>query len=340
MKWKVEKLEQELKSNNLQTVYMFCGEEQYLLEYNVNKIKKIFGDKIDGINYIQLDENTIERLLPEIQTPAFGYEKKLIIIKNSNILKKETKKKASNIADIQKKLADYLEKNLQEIKQSVILVFIEEKIDKTPVVDVLEKCGIICEFDKLKPIELVARLKAIANQYEVQVSERTLNKLIETCGTSMQILINEIRKLIEYAGSGGTIEDKDVDKLAIPQVESVIFQLTDELGRKNLSKALDIYHQLLYKKEPVQMLLITLYRHFKKLYLVKLAASEKRDVAEVLQLKPNQMFLITKYKNQSGYFSIQDLREILKKLTMLDEKSKSGLIDLEVGLEAVLCNQI
>ena len=294
MKWKVEKLEQELKSNNLQTVYMFCGEEQYLLEYNVNKIKKIFGDKIDGINYIQLDENTIERLLPEIQTPAFGYEKKLIIIKNSNILKKETKKKSSNIADIQKKLADYLEKNLQEIKQSVILVFIEEKIDETPVVDVLEKCGIICE----------------------------------------------IRKLIEYAGSGGTIEDKDVDKLAIPQVESVIFQLTDELGRKNLSKALDIYHQLLYKKEPVQMLLITLYRHFKKLYLVKLAASEKRDVAEVLQLKPNQMFLITKYKNQSGYFSIQDLREILKKLTMLDEKSKSGLIDLEVGLEAVLCNQI
>ena len=54
----------------------------------------------------------------------------------------------------------------------------------------------------------------------------------------MQDLINEIRKLIEYAGENGKIEKEDVDKLCIKKLESVIFDLTDNLGKKDIKKAL------------------------------------------------------------------------------------------------------
>ena len=53
--------------------------------------------------------------------------------------------------------------------------------------------------------------------------------LIETCGTSMQDLINEIRKLIEYSGENGKIQKQDIDKLCTKKIESVIFDLTDNL---------------------------------------------------------------------------------------------------------------
>ena len=46
----------------------------------------------------------------------------------------------------------------------------------------------------------------------------------------MQELINEIRKLIEYAGKGGTITKKEVDLLCNKKIESIIFDLTDSLG--------------------------------------------------------------------------------------------------------------
>lgn len=64
----------------------------------------------------------------------------------------------------------------------------------------------------------------------------------------MQDLINEIRKLIEYEGENGTISNEDIDKLAIKKLESIIFELTDSLGKKNIKEALDVMHNLIYSK--------------------------------------------------------------------------------------------
>lgn len=331
----VDELENELNKKILKSIYVFYGEETYILSNCVNKIKKIFGELSEGINYILLDETNVNNILSEMDTPAFGYEKKLIVIKKSELFKR-----GSKLKDLQEKLDVYINKNIEYINSSLVLVFIEEKVDKLKFTQTFEKYGVICNFEKLKPIQIVKRLKTICNQYNVKVLEKDLMYLIEIAGTSMQNLINEIRKLIEYTGDGGTITRESIDKLVIPQVDSVIFNLTDELGNKNITKSLEILHNLIYQKEPLQVILITLYRHFKKLYLVKLANNENREIKEVLELKSNQIFLISKYKKQTEYFTEQNLRKILKELYTLDYKSKQGLIDLEVGLEAVLCNTI
>ena len=94
---------------------------------------------------------------------------------------------------------------------------------------------------------------------------------------------------------------------------------------------------MIYNKEPLQKIIITLYNHFKKLYLTKLALLERRDLVEALSLKPNQVFLTSKYKKQAEYFSTKEIENILKELIDLDYKSKSGMIDLDVGLKSVLC---
>ena len=153
----------------------------------------------------------------------------------------------------------------------------------------------------------------------------------------MMTLINEIRKLIEYVGENGTIKEADIEKLSIKELDSVIFDLTDSLGQKNIKEALQILKELIYNKEPIQKILITLYNHLKKIYLTMLADKYKVNVAEALNLKPNQMFLTTKYKKQAAYFKKEELREILQALIDLDYKSKQGLIDVNVGLEAILC---
>ena len=62
------------------------------------------------------------------------------------------------------------------------------------IVKVIEENGVVCNFERLKPLDIKKRLKAICNAYEVNVSEQNLDLLIETSGTNMQSLINEIRK--------------------------------------------------------------------------------------------------------------------------------------------------
>ena len=138
-------------------------------------------------------------------------------------------------------------------------------------------------------------------------------------------------------GSGGTITKDDIDNLAIKKIESVIFDLTDSLGKKNVGMAIDVYRNLVLAKEPVQKILVTLYNHFRKLYIVKLALDEKKDIASSLDLKPNQMFLVNKYKTQANYFKKDEIRVILQKLCDLDYNYKIGLIDLDIGFESILC---
>ncbi|MBO5478300.1 MAG: hypothetical protein J6A04_01015 [Clostridia bacterium] len=153
----------------------------------------------------------------------------------------------------------------------------------------------------------------------------------------MQDLINEIRKQIEYAGENGTITKESVDLLAVKQMESVIFDLTDSLGKKDIKQAMTVLKNLIYAKEPIQKILITLYNHFKKLYLTKLAIKQNRNIAESLELKPNQAFLVGKYRTQANYFDETELRKMIDALIELDTNYKSGMIDLNVGLEAILC---
>ena len=158
----------------------------------------------------------------------------------------------------------------------------------------------------------------LSDRYKVNVDDTTLNYLIEMVGINLQNLMNEIRKLIEYAGEGNTITKDAVNELAIKQIESVIFDLTDSLGKKNIENSLIVLKNLLYAKEPIQKIFVTLYNHFKKIYITKIALREKLNVAESLNLKPNQTFLTTKYKQQAKYFEEIELNKILKELSNLD----------------------
>ena len=335
---KIEELEKELKQGRLQALYVLYGEETFLLENCVKNIKKLFGEKITGINYILLDETNINAIISDIETPAFGYEKKLIIAKNTGLFKKDLKRKSKNDnSDLKEKLNTYIKENISQINETVVIVFIEETAEKCELLSTIDKYGITCNFEYLKPIQIQNRLKAIINAYKVNIEMSTLSYLIECCGTDMQELINETRKLIEYAGEGNTIKKEDIDKLSIKKMESIIFDLTDSLGKKNTKQAIEVLRNLVLSKEPLQKILITLYNHFKKLYLTKLAISHNRDVTTSLDLKPNQTFLANKYKAQSSYFKLKELRKILQEFCDLDYKYKIGLIDLNVGLEAILC---
>ncbi len=289
-----------------------------------------------GINYIQIDETNIQELIADLETPAFGFEKKLVIVKNSGLFTKEGKRQNSVLKELKEKVYNYFKNNIEEIKEYNIVIFIEEEIEKNSLYKLIEKSGKVCAFEKQTPSQIISRLKAIFNGYKVNIEDSTIKYLIESCGTSMQELINESRKLIEYAGENGIIHKEEVDLLCIKEVNAVIFTLTDSLGKKDINSALNTLKDLIYNKEPVQKILITLYNHFKKIYFTKLAIEEKKDVAQVLNLKPNQLFLVNKYKGQANYFEKQELRNILEELILLDKNSKIGLIDLNIGLESIL----
>lgn len=305
-------------------IYLLFGEDNFLKEQFLKKIKKNFGDMEQGINYIQIDEENVQNIISDIETPAFGYDRKIIIAKNCKLFTKK-----NSVAD---KISEYLQNtNIDDVE----LVFVEESAEKNNLYNAILKIGTIKEFKEQKMPQLITQVKSISQAYNVSINENVAQYFIECVGTNMQEVINELRKLIEYAGNGGTIKKEIIDNLTIKKTESIIFDLTDSLGKKDIKNAINVLHNLEASKEPVQMILIMLYRHFKKLYIVNMSTGE--NVAQNLKLKPNQTFLIRKYQMQAKYFQQDELKKILDEFIKLDENSKNGNIDLDVGLETVLC---
>ena len=322
------------------SVKLLYGEEIYLLESKLKRIKKDFGELVKGINFIQIDDTNAQELIDDIETPAFGYEKKLIIARNTGLFKKEKKTAKGQELVTNKlvnKIAKYIDENIDIMNDVVELIFVEEEAEKNALYKSIEKNGEVIEFPLLKLPELIQNIQKICAAYKVKIDNTTAKYFIESCGTNMQYLINEIRKLIEYVGQDGVILKREIDLLAIKQIDSVIFDLTDNLGKKDIRKAMEVLNNLIYEKEPIQKILITLYNHFKKLYIVKIAEENRKDLALAMKLKPNQLFLTTKYKMQAKYFSKQDIENIMNEFIDLDANYKVGLIDINIGLEAMLC---
>ena len=191
---------------------MLCllyGEERYLLETKLKKLKKEFGEMIKGINFVQIDADTISELISDIETPAFGYPTKLIVAKNTGLFKKEkrtsksksTKEDKKKVNSLEEKVANYIDEHNEIFKEDVTLIFVEEEVDKNSLYKVIEKYGEVTNFELLKMPQLIDNIRKICGAYKVNIDFDVAKYFVESCGTSMQDLINEIRKLIEFARS-------------------------------------------------------------------------------------------------------------------------------------------
>ncbi len=176
----IENLEKDLKANNLDSIYLLYGEETFLLDSCVKKIKNLFGELVKGINYIEIDDTNLGELIQDIETPAFGFDKKLIIVKNTELFKREVKRKGASFVN----LRDYIKENYDVIKDTVILVFIEESVDKGKFLNTMEQIGATtCNFEEQSLATIIARLKAICKAYKVNVDDNTIRYLTEAVRT-------------------------------------------------------------------------------------------------------------------------------------------------------------
>lgn len=184
----IENLEKELNNvnSNLNSIYLLFGEEVFLLESIYKKIKNKFikdiSEIVDGINYTVIEDTNLSTLIQEIETPSFGFEKKLIIVRNSGLLKKEGKKKDAKLGEEKNKLLMYLEENKEQIEESVILIIIENEVDdKHKLYKYINENNIVCKFQFQKPFQIEKRIKNITNAYKVNIDNNTIKYFIECC---------------------------------------------------------------------------------------------------------------------------------------------------------------
>lgn len=314
----------------MEHLYLISGDDDYEKNKYLNEIKSHFEKLIKGINYIQIDKDNMFMLEQELSTYSFLPEDKLIVVK---LQKKEiATEENQNIKN------DWLTKDLEEqirMKLDFIwLVFFEENGTNSRLHKLITECGKCVTFEKDKPYEIVKWIIQKANEHNVTIDKNNAEYLIEICGTDKIFLDNEINKLANCVQENSKITKDIIDKMCIKTSEIIIFDLIDCIGSKNTKTALRYLDELIENKEPIQKIMIMIFKHFKMLLLTKEALKEKKDVVRELNVKP---YPAKKYAQQCGNFTQDELIKIIKELAKLDVDSKNGKMDLKVGIQKIMC---
>ena len=314
----------------MENLYLITGDDLFERERKVNKIKESFGELVKGINFITLDKDTVYLLSSEVMTYPFGFDKKLIIV---NIVSKANSEEGNTTKN------DWFNEELTEnILNSIdmnVIVFVGDFQTRSKIYKFVSQNGKCIECNKPRSKKDVAPwVVSIAKQHEKNISALNANYMIQTCGADKLMLYNEMQKLVDYIGERDEITKEDIESVGIRTLETIIFDLTDCLGSRNISNSIKFLEELLEQKEPIQKILIMIAKHFKSLLITKICLNENRNVADELNTK--FPFIVNKYKEQARRFTHEELEQVLVDLAELDMDSKLGKIDLKIGLEITL----
>ena len=307
-------------------LYVFYGEEDFLREYNSNKIVNDCNLSNPSMNFVKLDDETISKLPDNCEQMPFCDEKKVILVKNSGLFTSGKKVSAS----VTEKVVEYLLK----LPDYAVVIFNEESVDKrlTP----YKKLSKIGKFEELKyrgTVDLANWICSGMKKCNAQIDLEDAKYLADSCGPSMSYLYSEIKKLAVLNNEGEKITKDLINEVCVKSMQGIIFDLTDAIGNKDKKKSLILMNELILKKEAEQFILIMLYKHFRNLFLLRVATDEGRASADELSINP---YVYRKLISQVKNYEKGELRNILRKLVELDVKSKKGEVDLRVGLEVLL----
>lgn len=296
--------------------YLILGKENLINKEIKDLIEK---NKIDNLSIAKYDlkEQKIEDAMDDINTTNLFNNKKVIIIKN-----------IKNIVN-EKILIEYLNNQ----NDNLLLITSTEKLDERKKItkEIKEKSKVI----DLNNYDLTAFAKESLKDYKI--SGLDINTLLDYCGYDYDTLKNEIEKLKMYKLNEKEITKEDIKKSVRKNFDSNIFDLINNLNKKDKAKVFEIFYGLLDQKEDEIKIFVILANNYRLLYQIKKLKEEKTD-KEIISIYNMNPYRLKKLKEQSNFYTDKELLKIMKDLSELDIAIKSGKIDKKTGLELFLAS--
>lgn len=319
----MRKINQDIKNRMFQSIYLLYGEEAYLKKQYRNRLRAaVCGEDTMNYTYFEGKNIDVNEIISIADTVPFFAEKRLVVIENSGFFKKTDEK-----------ILEYLSR----VPESTVFVFVEEETDKRgKMFKKVKERGYICELAAQTLTTLGKWIVGILNQEGKKITKQTLDYFLAVSGTDMNIISNELEKLISYTIGREEITQKDIDEVCSVLAVSKIFDMVDAMGNKNRAKALEFYYDMIEVREPPMRILYMLSRQFKMILEAKELLKngmDRKGIAEKLSLAP---FIANKVLNQSEKFRREDVKRALEECLCVEEDIKNGRMEDKTGVEMIL----
>ena len=300
-------------------IFLFTGEEKYLLDSQLEKRKKAFIQKYWVNNLYVFNEDNF--VADQIANALAGWwlfeEKKFIIVKG---FPKDSLTKVS--ASEYDKLEKFIMEHIDNFSNENVVVFVSYKSDKrTKIYKTLSKHPRV-ELKEFKPLTEKKLISYLTENFPISQSDAKY--LVEKVWTNLFLIVNEIKKIL-YVSDKVTTEL--IDKYVINYPEQDAFKLLDNLD--NPESAIKILNELEEMKEDFFKILWLLYWNLKNVILIteeKLNGENSKQIATKLWIHP---FVVSKIYSKK--FDLNRVKDLFNSLLELDKKIKTWKVDVNLG---------
>lgn len=303
--------------------YLISAESYRIID---NEIKKIVKDN----NYILFNANrcTIKEVVEEASYFSLDDNKKWIVVSNADFFGTGKIGESDN---------ELLSKYLENSNETTNIIFTTlNGIDlRKKIVKSIKNKGSIVNIPKMDKRNINSTLTSYLKNYDYSIDYKTLNYIMDNSYNNLDIMFNELDKIMIYYGFPCTIKYNDVLNIVGEEKTNNNFAFVNAVIEKNLKLSLKILKSLkIYKVEPT-VLVSLLAREYRLMYYVKNLYNKMsmNDIMSYLSLADWQ---INKFYTNSSKYSNKELLGNLVKLCDIDLNIKKGIYDKDISLYGFL----
>lgn len=303
----------DLKNKQYKPVYFLHGNEPYFIDAIADYIEKNVlseGEKSFNQTILYGKEIDFKQVVDTARRYPMMAPYQVVIVKEAQEMR------------TLKELVTYVEKSAETT--ILVLCHKHKRFDsRTKLGKVLKKKAVLFASKKLYDNQLPDWIHNYLSQKEFTIKPAASALIAEYLGTDLSKVVNELDKLAINLPKGTTITQQHIQQNIGISKDYNIFELQKALGQKQVTKANRIvqYFGANPKKNPMVMLVSSLYNYFSKIYMLHFLRNSG-DQAILKALKLGSSYFLREYKTAARNFSKPQTEKILSILKEYDLKSK------------------
>ena len=327
-----QRLKAAIKASQPENLYIFHGEEMFLLRHYLEQLKKLLLDELtESFNYHRLTNETfdLQSFADAVENLPMMAEHTFVQVDDIDLFKLSENDR-EKIIDV-----------ISDVPEYCTVVFVYETVQWKPdkrlkkLWEAINQNASIVEFAKQEQKDLIAWVGRHFAARKKRISNDLCAYLIDITGGTMTALSSEISKICAYSGAD-EIHKTDIDAVTEPVLDAVVFQMTDLLGQGKFTQALQKLQQLLKMQQEPIAILGAVGTQFRRIGAARTLLDHDRNASELMKLCGMTEYPARKTMESARSFSAEFCKKAMELILQTDYNMKPSYDHTERLLELLV----
>ena len=306
------------------TPNFYYGDEDFLLFKEIKDIKQRFIQENSTLAVEEFDsKKTVESLVEALFSVNMFVPKKLIIY--------------YGIPDVREDYVEHFQKLIKSLPEGNDVYFVhrgspDKRKKNVKWLISVSNCKEFKKFEIWNKDQFLQCVREMVKVDQYEIESKAIEYLTELVGFDLWMTYTNLEKIKTAIMPQKKITMQDVDKFAA-QGEKNIFEVLDFFRKKNKRQVFE-YIKNMKKQEEGFILLSTVSKHVR--FLMQLKSYNTNNLSDIIKASGKAPFYIKKVVPDLKNWSMKELKTLLARINELDYLSKSGKINITVGLESII----